>query len=86
MHFTIKKHIEKSIQKFDNSFVCFSHAPVACSMNHSEVMKPTAIKKKTNFKHLNLFMLNSSMITSRVAMYIKVPALTDMKIPVMRSP
>ena len=55
-------------------------------MNHREVMKPTAIKKNTNFKNLNRFILNSSMITSSVAMYIKVPALTDMKIPVMRSP
>jgi hypothetical protein len=61
-------------------------APTYYSINQIVDTKPIASKNIMNFCHLYLEILNSSTITSIVAMYTNVPVEIDSNIPVMRNP
>lgn len=73
------------IQIFSYKVECY-HPPVAYSIKYKLDTKPIAIKNRQNFLFLYLSILNSSTITSTVAIYKKVPAEIDVKIPVTNSP
>lgn len=69
-----------------NHTSCSTQDSVSFSKYQMLEMKAIAKQKNTNFNHLYLAILNSSTITSMVAMYMNVPADMDSKMLVTNNP